>query len=90
MVLQKKCNKCGFIGHLDYFVKSSGYKYGRRPLCKMCKFKYQRKLLGKEEIEWNPRGFKEKEELNITPEGLELLINSGFASSREEALKYIQ
>ena len=77
----KECNKCHFVGHLNYFIKSKGYKDGHRD---------QRIKRGQELIDWTPKGLKEKEELNITPEGLELLINNGFARNREEALRYIQ
>lgn len=95
----KTCNKCFFTGHTDYFVSGKKYPGGVRPYCKVCAQKDQRIKSGLPPKEWEPKFIKKeaikkqeytKHKLNITEEGLMILIKNGFARNREEALKYIQ
>ena len=86
----KKCNKCGFIGHLDYFVKSSNYKDGVRPMCKPCWTHYYQLRKNKIATGWTPRFRFKKDPLRVTDEGIDLLIKNGYAKNREEARMYLK
>lgn len=84
--MSRICNKCGFVGDEEYFIKSERYKGGHRPLCKMCKFKNQRIKRGMEVIDWKPRWGKT---LHKEYDRIQILIDAGFARNEEEAIAYI-
>ena len=84
----KHCNKCGFVGALDLFAAGDRYRDGVRPICKDCWNKRNR------EKHWTPSlkstKIKKEDGFMITTEGLDILIQNGYARNREEAKRYLQ
>jgi len=101
----RHCNKCGFVGHVIYFVTGKDHKGGYRPTCKSCWNKRLREKRGMPPAPWTPRfGIKNKikikidetpvkikklKGLKITTAGLDILIQNGYARNREEAKRYL-